>query len=70
MKRPDKDQKTAIEGWIDERIQFALSGLTQPFEKRVARRSERVQAMQKRIQRLSERFDADKHGDEDAPKKE
>ena len=57
MKRPEKDLRTAIEGWIDERIQFALSGLTHPFEKRVLRLRERIQAMQERVQRLSDKLE-------------
>ena len=59
MKRSEKDQKPAIEGWIDERIQLALAGLTQPFEKRIARLSERIQAMQKRVRQISDRLDRD-----------
>ena len=59
MKRSEKDQKSAIESWIDGQIQFALSGLTQPFEKRIARLRERVQAMQKRVRRMSDRLDGD-----------
>jgi len=59
MKRLEKEQKSAIEGWIDEQIQFALSGLTQPFERRIARLSERIQDLQKRVQRISDRFDED-----------
>ena len=69
MKRPDRDQKTAIESWIDERIQFALSGLTTPLEKRIARIRERILSLQERVQRISDRIDADEHGSEDAPKK-
>ena len=57
MRRSEKDQKSAIEGWIDERIQFVLSGLTQPFEKKVARLRERIQALQVRIQQISRRID-------------
>jgi hypothetical protein len=69
MKRPPKDPKTAIEGWIDERIQHALTGLTQPFEKRIAALSERIHAMQKRVQRITDRLEDCERGDEDAPKK-
>ena len=63
MKRSEKDQKPAIEGWIDERIQFVLAGLTQPFEKRVARLSERIQALQKKVRQISDRIDTDEHRD-------
>ena len=63
MSKSEKDQKSAVEGWIDEHIQFALSGLTQPFEKRITRLSERVKAMQKRVRQISDRIDADEHLD-------
>ena len=66
MKSPEKEQKSAVEGWIDERIQFVLEGLTQPFEKRIARLSERIQALQKRVRRISDRIDADEHRDKEA----
>jgi len=66
MNRSEKDQKTAVEGWIDERIQFVLEGLTQPFEKRIERLSERIQSLQKRVRQISDRIDADEHRDEDA----
>lgn len=56
MKRSDKDQKTAIEGWIDERIQFVLAGLTHPFERKVAQLQMRIQALQDRIRRISDRM--------------
>ena len=69
MKRSEKDQKSAIEGWIDEQIQFALAGLTQPFEKRIARLSERIQAMQTRVKQMSDRVDIEERGDEDESKK-
>jgi len=59
MSRPEKDQKSAVEGWIDERIQFALAGLTQPFEKKIARLNERIQAMQKRVRKISEQLNRD-----------
>lgn len=59
MKRPEKDKKTTVEGWIDAQIEFALAGLTQPFEKRIARLSERIRDMQKRVQRISEKIDID-----------
>ena len=66
MKRPEKDQKSAVEGWIDERIQFVLVGLTQPFEKRISRLSERIQDLQRRVRKISDRMDTDEHRDEDA----
>ena len=53
VRRSEKDQKTAVEGWMDERIQFALAGLIQPLEKKVARLRERVEALQIRIQKIS-----------------
>ena len=59
MSRSEKDQKTAVEGWIDERIQFALAGVTQPFEKRIARLSERIQALQKRVRQISDQLKGD-----------
>jgi len=66
MSRSEKDQKSAVEGWIDERIQFILAGLTQPFEKRIARLSERIQTLQKRVRQISDRIDTDEGGDEEA----
>ena len=66
MKRSEKEQKSAIEGWIDAQIQFALSGLTQPFEKRIARLGERIQAMQKRVKQMSDKIDTDEHLDEES----
>jgi hypothetical protein len=66
MSRSEKDQKTAVEGWIDERIQFVLAGLTQPFEKRITRLSERIRAMQKRVRQISDRVDTAERRDEDA----
>lgn len=65
VRRSEKDQKTAIEGWIDERIQFALAGFTQPLEKKVARLRERVQALQIRIQQISKRIEEDEEHDHD-----
>jgi len=59
MSRSEKDQKTAVEGWIDERIQFVLTGLTQPFEKRIARLSERIQALQKKVRQISDQLNGD-----------
>ena len=59
MSRSEKDQKSAVEGWIDERIQFVLAGLTQPFEKRIARLSERVQTLQKKVRQISDQLDGD-----------
>ena len=63
MSRSEKDQKSAVEGWIDERIQFVLEGLTQPFEKRIARLSERIQALQKRVRRISDQLDGNEEND-------
>lgn len=63
MSRSEKDKKTAVEGWIDERIQFVLAGLTQPFEKRIARLSERIRAMQKRVRQISDRIETPEHRD-------
>jgi polyhydroxyalkanoate synthesis regulator phasin len=60
MSRSEKDQKSAVESWIDERIQFVLAGLTQPFEKRIARLSERIQALQKRVRQMSDQLNGDK----------
>lgn len=65
MSRSEKDRKSAVEGWIDERIQFALAGLTQPFGKRIARLNERIQALQKRVRRVSERIDTEERRDEE-----
>ncbi len=59
MSRSEKDQKSAVEGWIDERIQFVLAGLTQPFEKRITRLSERIQALQKRVRQISDQLNGD-----------
>jgi polyhydroxyalkanoate synthesis regulator phasin len=59
MSRTEKDQKSAVEGWIDERIQFVLTGLTQPFEKRIARLSERIQALQKKVRQISDQLNGD-----------
>jgi len=66
MSRSEKDQKPAVEGWIDERIQFVLAGLTQPFEKRIARLSERVRDLQKKVRQISDRLDAEERQDEEA----
>ena len=66
MKKSDKDQKTSIEKWIDKRIQFALSGLTHPFEKRISRLRDRIQSMQQRVQRISDKIDTEEPPDEDA----
>ena len=60
MSRSEKDQKSAVESWIDERIQFVLAGLTQPFEKRIARLSERIQALQKRVRQMSDQLNGGK----------
>ncbi len=59
MSRSKKDQKSAVEGWIDEQIQFVLAGLTQPFKKRIAGLSERIQALQKRVRQISDQLNGD-----------
>jgi polyhydroxyalkanoate synthesis regulator phasin len=59
MRSSEKDQKTAVERWIDERIQFVLTGLTQPFEKRIARLTERIRALQKKVRQISDQLDGD-----------
>jgi polyhydroxyalkanoate synthesis regulator phasin len=66
MSKSEKDQKSAVEGWIDERIQFVLEGLTQPFEKRIARLSERIQALQKRVRRISDQLNGEEENDKGA----
>lgn len=63
MRKSEKDQKSAIEGWIDEQIQFALAGLTQPFEKRISRLSERIRLMQTRVKQMSDRLTKDDEQD-------
>ena len=57
MNRPEKERKAGVEGWIDERIQLALSGLAHPFEKRIARLRKRVQRLHGRIHRLAREID-------------
>lgn len=59
MNKPEEEQKRGIEGWIDERIQLALSGLTHPFEKRIARLRKRVRKLHARVHRLSCDIDED-----------
>lgn len=59
MRKPHTNRKTGVEGWIDERIQFALSGLTHPFEKRIARLRERIRKMQARMRQMSLEIDED-----------
>ncbi len=63
MRRSEKDQKSVIEGWIDERIEFMLSGLTQPFEKRIARLRERIEGLQDRVQRIYDLIEEDPERD-------
>lgn len=53
MKKPGKNEKAGMDGWIDEQIQLALSGLAHPFEKRIARLRERIQELQKRVREIS-----------------
>jgi DNA-binding PucR family transcriptional regulator len=57
MRRSEKEKKSAIEGWIDERIQFALGGVTQSFERKVTRLRERIQTLQTRIREVSRRLE-------------
>ncbi len=59
MRSSEKDQRTAVERWIDERIQFVLTGLTQPFEKRIARLTERIRTLQKKVSQISDQLDGD-----------
>jgi hypothetical protein len=59
MNKSEEEQKTGVEGWIDEQIQLALSGLAHPFEKRIARLRRRVQKLHARIHRLSSEIDED-----------
>ncbi len=60
IKRPEKDPKTVIERWIDERIQVALGGLTRPLEKRVGNLRERIRGLQMRVLRISGRLGKEK----------
>ena len=59
MRKPGKNRKGGIEGWIDERIQFALSGLAHPFEKRIERLRERIEELQARVRQISLEIDQD-----------
>ena len=59
MKKPEEDGNRGIEGWIDERIQLALSGLAHPFEKRIARLGDRIQRLRARVQQLSSQIEED-----------
>jgi hypothetical protein len=70
MTKPEEDRKVGIEGWIDERIQLALSGLVHPFENRIAQLRERIQKLQARVQQLSSEFEEDsRNGKEDFEKR-
>jgi hypothetical protein len=69
MVKPEEDRKTGIEGWIDEQIQLAVSGLTHPFEKRIARLRERIENLRARVQQLSSQIEEDsRNGKEGAAK--
>jgi hypothetical protein len=59
MKKPEEDRKTGVEGWIDERIQLALSGLANPFERRIARLRQRIQKLRTRVQQLASQIEED-----------
>jgi polyhydroxyalkanoate synthesis regulator phasin len=59
MKKPGKNERAGIEGWIDEQIQLALAGLAHPFEKRIARLRERIQDLQKRVREISAQVDGE-----------
>jgi hypothetical protein len=59
MRKPGTNRKEGIEAWIDERIQFAFSGLTHPFEKRIKRLRERIEKLQVRVRKISEQVDQD-----------
>ena len=57
MKKPEENRKGGIEGWIDERIQLALSGLAYPFEKRIEELRRRIQRLRARVQQLSSQIE-------------
>jgi hypothetical protein len=57
MRKPEENRKEGIEGWIDERIQLALSGLAHPFEKRIEALRQRIQKLRTRVQRLSSQIE-------------
>ena len=59
MNKPEEDRRAGIEGWIDERIQLALSGLAHPFEKRIVQLRERIQKLRARVQQLSSQIEED-----------
>jgi hypothetical protein len=59
MEKPEEDRKTGIEGWIDEQIQLALSGLANPFERRIANLRQRIQKLRTRVQQLSSQIEED-----------
>ncbi len=63
MRKSEKNQKAVIESWIDERIEFMLSGLTQPFEKRIARLRKRVVDLQERVERIYDLIEEDEDAD-------
>jgi polyhydroxyalkanoate synthesis regulator phasin len=70
MKKPEEDRKVGIEGWIDERIQLALSGLAHPFEKRIAQLRQRIENLRARVQQLSSQIEEDsRKGREGAEKR-
>jgi hypothetical protein len=55
IKRSEKDARTVIERWIDERILVALGGVTRPLERRVASLRERIRGLQFRVLQVSRR---------------
>jgi hypothetical protein len=59
MKKPGKNEKAGIEGWIDEQIQLAVAGLAHPFEKRIGRLRERIEKLQKKVREISARVDSE-----------
>jgi len=69
MRKPEKGRKGGVEGWIDERIQLALSGLSKPLERRIGSLRERIQALQARVHRLCLHVDEDQ-GIRKHPKRE
>jgi hypothetical protein len=74
MKKPEENRKEGIEGWIDERIQLAISGLAHPFEKRIEGLRQRIQELRTRMQQLSSQIEKDsrrgRRGAEKRPSKE
>jgi hypothetical protein len=69
MKKPEEERKVGIEGWIDERVQLALSGLAHPFENRLAQLRQRIQKLQARVQQLSSQIEEDSQDGEEGAEK-